>query len=155
VTGVDPAPENIAAAQSHALGQGLAIDYRVGSIEALDGRFDLITSLEVVEHVSDVRGFVQGLADKLDDNGLLIMSTPNRTGFSRLMLITLAEGLNRIPKGTHEWDKFLAPEELAALLKDAGLDVLDCTGLAWNPASGFHLSDNKSLNYLVTARKAA
>jgi 2-polyprenyl-6-hydroxyphenyl methylase/3-demethylubiquinone-9 3-methyltransferase len=155
VTGVDPAPENIAAAQSHALGQGLAIDYRVGGVEALTGRFDLVTCLEVVEHVSDVRGFVQGLADRLSGDGLLILSTPNRTGFSRLMLITLAEGLNRIPKGTHDWDKFLAPEELTALLKDAGLEVLDCTGLAWNPAGGFHLSDNKSLDYFVTARRAA
>ncbi|HEX8585366.1 MAG TPA: bifunctional 2-polyprenyl-6-hydroxyphenol methylase/3-demethylubiquinol 3-O-methyltransferase UbiG [Allosphingosinicella sp.] len=155
VTGVDPAPENIAAAQSHALGQGLAIDYRVGSVEALQGRFDLITSLEVVEHVADVRGFVQGLADHLTDDGLLILSTPNRTGLSRFMLISLGEGLNRIPKGTHDWDKFLAPEELTALLKDAGLDVIDCTGLAWNPASGFHLSDNKSLDYFITARRAA
>jgi 2-polyprenyl-6-hydroxyphenyl methylase/3-demethylubiquinone-9 3-methyltransferase len=155
VTGVDPAPENIAAAQSHALGQGLAIDYRVGSVEALDGRFDLITSLEVVEHVADVRGFVQGLANHLTDDGLLILSTPNRTGLSRFMLISLGEGLNRIPKGTHDWDKFLAPEELTALVKDAGLDVIDCTGLAWNPASGFHLSDNKSLDYFITARKAA
>ena len=155
VTGVDPAPENIAAAQSHALGQGLAIDYRVGSVEALHGRFDLITSLEVVEHVADVRGFVQGLADHLTDDGLLILSTPNRTGLSRFMLISLGEGLNRIPKGTHDWDKFLAPEELTALVKDAGLDVIDCTGLAWNPASGFHLSDNKSLDYFITARKAA
>jgi len=154
VTAVDPAPESIAAAQSHALGQGLAIDYRVGSVEALEGRFDLITSLEVVEHVADVRGFVQGLADHLTDDGLLILSTPNRTGLSRFMLISLGEGLNRIPKGTHDWDKFLAPEELTALLKDAGLDVIDCTGLAWNPASGFHLSDNKSLDYFVTARRA-
>jgi 2-polyprenyl-6-hydroxyphenyl methylase/3-demethylubiquinone-9 3-methyltransferase len=155
VTGIDPAPENIAAAQGHALGQGLVIDYRVGSVEALQGRFDLITSLEVVEHVADTRGFVQGLADHLADDGLLILSTPNRTGLSRLMLITLGEGLNRIPKGTHDWEKFLPPEELTALLKDAGLEVIDCTGLAWNPASGFHLSDNKSLDYFLTARRAA
>jgi 2-polyprenyl-6-hydroxyphenyl methylase/3-demethylubiquinone-9 3-methyltransferase len=154
VTGVDPAPENIGAAQAHALGQGLQIDYRVGSVEALQGSYDLITCLEVVEHVSDTRGFVQGLADRLADDGLLILSTPNRTGFSRLMLITLAEGMNRIPKGTHDWDKFLAPEELTALLKDSGLDVNDCTGLAWNPGSGFHVAENKSLDYFITARRS-
>jgi len=154
VTGVDAAPENIAAAQAHALTQGLEIDYRVGSAEALDGRYDLVTSLEVVEHVLDVRGFVQGLADALADDGLLILSTPNRTAMSRLMLIVIGEGTGRIPRGTHDWDKFLAPEEMCALLRDCGLEVVDCHGLAWGPARGFHLSDNKSLDYFVTAKRA-
>ncbi|HZG08686.1 MAG TPA: bifunctional 2-polyprenyl-6-hydroxyphenol methylase/3-demethylubiquinol 3-O-methyltransferase UbiG [Allosphingosinicella sp.] len=154
VTGLDPAPENVAAAQSHALGQGLAIDYRAGSIEALDGQFDLLTSMEVVEHVAEPRRFIQGLAHHLARDGLLILSTPNRTNLSRLMLITLGEGLNRIPRGTHDWEKFLAPEELTALLRDAGLEIVDCTGLGWNPGQGFHLSENKSLDYFVTARHA-
>lgn len=155
VTGLDPAPENIAAAREHALGQGLAIDYRVGSVEALSGPYDLITSLEVVEHVSDVRQYLQGLADALADDGLLILSTPNRTGLSRFMLITAAEGTGQIPRGTHDWDKFLTPEELTALLRDVGLDPIDCTGLSWGPARGFHLSETKSLNYLLTARRSA
>src|SRR3954468_10996818 len=86
VTGVDPAPENIAAAGEHALGQGLAIDYRVGSVEALEGKYDLVASLEVVEHVAEPRDFVQGLASLLADDGLLILSTPNRTSLSRLMM---------------------------------------------------------------------
>jgi 2-polyprenyl-6-hydroxyphenyl methylase/3-demethylubiquinone-9 3-methyltransferase len=153
VTGIDPAPESIAAAREHALGQGLAIDYRVGSVEALTGPYDLVTSLEVVEHVVDTRAFVQGLADALGDDGLLILSTPNRTALSRLLLITVGEGTGRIPRGTHDWEKFLAPEELTALIGDAGLEVMDCTGLAWGPARGFHLSDNKSLDYFVTARR--
>jgi 2-polyprenyl-6-hydroxyphenyl methylase/3-demethylubiquinone-9 3-methyltransferase len=154
VTGVDAAPENIAAARAHALGQGLAIDYRVGSVEALEpGAYDLVTSLEVVEHVSDPRGFVDGLARALKPGGLLILSTPNRTARSRLMLILVGEGTGRIPRGTHDWEKFLPPEELIALLKDAGLEVEDCHGLAWGPARGFHLSDDKSLDYLVTAKK--
>ena len=154
VTGVDPAPENIAAAREHALGQGLAIDYRVGSVEALTGRYDLITTLEVVEHVADVRAYIQGLAEALSDDGLLILSTPNRTGLSRLMLITIAEGLGRIPRGTHDWEKFLTPEEMTALIRDSGLEVVDCSGLAWGPARGFHISDNKSLDYFITARRA-
>ncbi|HYE27798.1 MAG TPA: bifunctional 2-polyprenyl-6-hydroxyphenol methylase/3-demethylubiquinol 3-O-methyltransferase UbiG [Allosphingosinicella sp.] len=153
VTAVDAAPENIAAAREHALGQGLEIDYRVGGVEALDGRFDLVTSLEVVEHVAETRTFVQGLADALAEDGLLILSTPNRTAWSRLMLILVAEGTGQIPRGTHDWDKFLCPEELCELLNDAGLEIIDCTGLAWGPARGFHLSDNKSLDYFVTAKR--
>jgi 2-polyprenyl-6-hydroxyphenyl methylase/3-demethylubiquinone-9 3-methyltransferase len=155
VVAVDPAPENVAAAREHALGQGLAIDYRVGSVETLGGRYDLVTCLEVVEHVAEPRAFVQGLADALDDNGLLILSTPNRTAMSRLLLILVGEGSGRIPRGTHDWDKLLAPEELCALLGDAGLEVVDSTGLAWGPARGFHLSDNKSLDYFLTARRRA
>jgi 2-polyprenyl-6-hydroxyphenyl methylase / 3-demethylubiquinone-9 3-methyltransferase len=154
VTGVDAAPENIAAARSHAAGQGLEIDYRVGGVEALDGRYDLVTSLEVIEHVADPRTFVWGLAHALADNGLLILSTPNRTGMSRLLMIVLAEGLGRIPKGTHDWQKFLTPEELCALLRDAGLEVLDVTGLSYSPMNGFQLSDNKLLDYFVTAERA-
>ncbi|TFI59211.1 bifunctional 2-polyprenyl-6-hydroxyphenol methylase/3-demethylubiquinol 3-O-methyltransferase UbiG [Sphingomonas parva] len=154
VTGVDPAPENIAAARDHALGQGLTIDYRVGSVEALTGPYDLITSLEVVEHVADVRAYLQGLADALAPEGLLILSTPNRTGLSRLALITVAEGTGQIPRGTHDWNKFLTPDELLALVRDAGLEPVDCSGLAWGPARGFHISENKSLDYFVTARRA-
>lgn len=153
VTGIDAAPENIAAARLHAEGQGLAIDYRTGGVETLAGRYDLVTSLEVIEHVTDPRAFVQGLADALAEDGLLIMSTPNRTATSRLLMILLAEGLGRIPRGTHDWQKFLTPEELCALLRDADLEVLDVTGLSYNPASGFMLSDNKSLDYLVTAKR--
>jgi 2-polyprenyl-6-hydroxyphenyl methylase/3-demethylubiquinone-9 3-methyltransferase len=154
VTGVDAAPENVAAARAHALGQGLAIDYRVGSVEALEGGYDLVASLEVVEHVAEPRVFVQGLAAALAEDGLLILSTPNRTSLSRLMMIVVGEGTGRIPKGTHDWERFLCPEELCALLTDAGLEIVDCTGLAWGPARGFHLSDNKSLDYFVTAKRA-
>jgi 2-polyprenyl-6-hydroxyphenyl methylase/3-demethylubiquinone-9 3-methyltransferase len=154
VTGVDASPETIEAARDHALLQGLAIDYRVGSVEALEAAScDLVTSLEVVEHVADVRAYVHGLAAALKPGGLLILSTPNRTAWSRLMLILIGEGTGRIPRGTHDWDKFLAPEELCALVRDSGLEVADCHGLAWGPGRGFHLSDGKSLDYFVTAVK--
>jgi 2-polyprenyl-6-hydroxyphenyl methylase/3-demethylubiquinone-9 3-methyltransferase len=153
VTGVDAAPENIAAAGEHGLGQGLAIDYRVGSVEALEGLYDLVTSLEVIEHVAAPRDFVHGLAGALKEDGLLILSTPNRTSLSRLMMIVLGEGTGRIPKGTHDWERFLCPEELCALLLDAGLEVVDVTGLGWTLTRGFHLSDNKSLDYFVTAKR--
>jgi 2-polyprenyl-6-hydroxyphenyl methylase/3-demethylubiquinone-9 3-methyltransferase len=155
VTGIDPAPENIEAARAHAEGQGLAIDYRVGGIEDLGGRFDLVTALEVVEHAADSRAFILGLAGAVADEGLLILSTPNRTSLSRLMMIVLGEGSGRIPKGTHDWEKFLTPEETCALLRDAGLEIVDCAGLAWGPARGFHLSESLSLDYFVTAKRAA
>ncbi|MEA3016173.1 MAG: 2-polyprenyl-6-hydroxyphenyl methylase / 3-demethylubiquinone-9 3-methyltransferase [Sphingomonadales bacterium] len=154
VTGVDAAPENVAAARLHAQGQGLEIDYRVGGVETLAGPYDLVTCLEVLEHVADPRPFVAGLGRILADTGLLILSTPNRTGASRLLLVGLAEAFGRIPKGTHDWEKFLVPEETCALLRDAGLDIVDCTGLSWGPASGFHLSEDKSLDYFVTAKRA-
>jgi 2-polyprenyl-6-hydroxyphenyl methylase/3-demethylubiquinone-9 3-methyltransferase len=154
VTGVDAAPENIAAARLHAEGQGLAIDYRVGGVETLKQKYDLVTSLEVIEHVRDPRSFAWGLAEALAPDGLLILSTPNRTSTSRLMMITLAEGLGRIPRGTHDWQKFLTPEELCALLRDAGLEVVDVTGLAFSLTRGFVLSDDKSLDYFVTAKRA-
>jgi len=153
VTGVDAAPEGIEAARLHAETQGLEIDYFVGGAESLRGSYDLVTSLEVIEHVADTRGFVGALANALAPDGLLILSTPNRTSMSRLLMIVLAEGLGRIPKGTHDWQKFLAPEELCALIVDAGLEVVDVTGLSFNPARGFHLSDNKSLDYFVTAKR--
>ncbi len=154
VTGIDAAPENIAAAEIHAAQSGLAIDYRAGGVEGLSGQFDLVTSLEVIEHVSDPTGFVRGLARVLADGGLLILSTPNRTPLSRLAMITIAEGTGRIPRGTHDWNKFLTPDELTALLRDAGLRVIDTRGLGFSPATGFTLSDSTSLDYFLTAVKA-
>lgn len=154
VTGIDAAPENIAAAEIHAAQSGLAIDYRAGGVEGLSGQFDLVTSLEVIEHVSDPAGFVRGLARVLADGGLLILSTPNRTPLSRLAMITIAEGTGRIPRGTHDWNKFLTPDELTALLRDAGLRVIDTRGLGFSPATGFTLSDSTSLDYFLTAVKA-
>jgi len=155
VTGIDAAPENIEAARAHAEGQGLEIDYRVGGVEALDGSYDLIASLEVIEHVSDPAAFIKGVAAALAPGGLLILSTPNRTSMSRLLMVVLAEGLGRIPRGTHDWQKFLTPKELCALIADAGLDLVDVTGLGFEPARGFTLSENKSLDYFVTATRSS
>ncbi|WP_418066795.1 bifunctional 2-polyprenyl-6-hydroxyphenol methylase/3-demethylubiquinol 3-O-methyltransferase UbiG [Sphingomonas endolithica] len=152
VTGVDAAPENIAMAQAHAIQSGLSIHYRAGSVDSVgDERFDLVTSLEVIEHVSDPAGFVAGLAAALAPGGLLVLSTPNRTALSRLAMIALAEGTGRIPKGTHDWDKFLTPGELTALIEAAGLRVIDTRGLGFSVAKGFVLSEDVGLDYFVTA----
>lgn len=150
-TGIDAAPENIAAAKAHARGQGLDIDYRAIGVEALgQGGFDLVTSMEVIEHVSDPALFVKGLAAALAPGGLMILSTPNRTPLSRLAMITIGESVGGIPKGTHDWSKFLKPDELEALLDAAGLKVVDMRGLSFDPGRGFKLSDNSAINYLMT-----
>jgi 2-polyprenyl-6-hydroxyphenyl methylase/3-demethylubiquinone-9 3-methyltransferase len=155
LTGRDAARENIAVARTHAVQSGLAIAYAAGELATLgDARFDLVTSLEVVEHVADPAAFVQGLANALADDGLLILSTPNRTAQSRLALITFAEGTGRIPRGTHDWDKFLTPGELSALIEQADLKVTDTRGLAFSPARGFVVSDDLKLDYFITARRA-
>ncbi|CAN5262860.1 bifunctional 2-polyprenyl-6-hydroxyphenol methylase/3-demethylubiquinol 3-O-methyltransferase UbiG [soil metagenome] len=152
VTGLDAAPENIAAAHAHAALSGLAIDYRAGSVEGLGAeRFDLVTSMEVIEHVTDPGAFVTGLAGALAEGGLMVLSTPNRTLASRLALITLGEGSGKIPKGTHDWGKFLKPDALEALLVGSGLRVIDKRGLSLSPTKGFILSDDLSVDYFLTA----
>jgi 2-polyprenyl-6-hydroxyphenyl methylase/3-demethylubiquinone-9 3-methyltransferase len=154
VTGLDAAPENIAAARLHASGQGLVIDYRAGGVESLAGEpFDLVVSMEVIEHVSDPAAFVAGLAGALAEDGLLILSTPNRTPVSKLALITIGEGFGMVPRGTHDHAKFLNPDELGALIEQAGLEVIDTTGLSFDPRTGFALSSNLALDYFLTARR--
>ena len=151
VTAVDAAPELIAVARAHAAGAGLAIDYRAVGVEAVGERFDLVTAMEVVEHVADPRAFVASLAARLASGGLLILSTPNRTAWSKLLTITLAEGFGKIPKGTHHFDEFITPDEMTAMLAEAGLMVEDVEGIAVSPMRGLHLSEDVRLNYLVAA----
>lgn len=155
VTGVDAAPENIEAARTHADAMGLAIAYRQGELGALDlGSFDLVCSLEVIEHVTDKAAFLAGLSASLVPDGLMILSCPNRTAQSRLLLVEAAERLGQVPRGTHDWKQFVTPEELAELANDAGLALGEPRGISWSPTRGLHLSDDLSLNYIVTARQA-
>jgi len=154
VTAVDAAPELIEVAKSHAAGQGLTIDYRATGVEDLDGKFDLVTAMEVVEHVADPQDFIDALAARLAPGGLMILSTPNRTAWSKLLTITLAEGFGQIPKGTHDFDKFIDPDTMRGLLAHAGLEVIDFEGIAMRPTRGLHLSEDLKLNYLVAAKHA-
>ena len=154
VTGIDASPEVIAVARQHAAAMRLAIQYRVGDVQELQGEFDLVTSMEVIEHVADPASFVKALAARLAPDGLLVMSTPNATSWSRLMMITVGEGLGHVPKGTHDFDKFISPERLKVLLADAGLKCLDVEGIAWSPTRGLHLSEDVRLNYFVAAARA-
>ena len=155
VTGVDAAEENIAAARLHAAGSGLAIDYHHGDIAALGlGQFDLVSSLEVIEHVADKPAFLAALAASLESGGLMVLSTPNRTVRSRLFMVEAAERLGMVPRGTHHWEDFITPDELADLAAAAGLAMGTPRGIAWSPLSGLHLSDDLALNYIVTVTAA-
>ena len=154
VMGIDASPEVIMVARDHAAAMGLSIDYLQGDVQQLEGQFDLITCMEVIEHVADPAAFVRALATRLTPGGLLVMSTPNATGWSKLMMITIAEGIGQIPKGTHDFDKFIGPGRMKMLLAEAGLKCLDTEGIAWSPTRGLHLSDDVRLNYLVSAAHA-
>ncbi len=155
MTGVDAAAENVAAARAHAEGAGLAIDYRAGELSALGlGKFDLVTAMEVIEHVADKRAFAAQLAAHLSDDGLLVLSTPNRTPASRLLMVGAAEALRAIPRGTHHWDDFVTPEELRLLLAEVGLEMGEPRGIGFSPRKGLHLTGDLSLDYLVTAVRA-
>ena len=157
VTGLDAAVGSIAVAQAHAAATGLEIDYRAGSIEELAaagaGPFDIVTAMEVVEHVANRTTFFGALTQLLAADGLLIFSTPNRTAASFAALIAGAEYLLRlIPIGAHDWRQFLRPEELESELAAAGLRVTDIEGIAWRPGRGFRLSPDRSINYIGSAR---
>ena len=155
VTGVDAAPENTAAAAIHAEQTGLDIRYMAGELASHDiGTFDLVTAMEVIEHVADKQSFAGQLSAKLAEGGLMVLSTPNRTIRSRTLMIGAAESFGLIPKGTHHWDDFVTPDELADILTQAGLEMGAPKGIAFSPMKGLHLSDDLSLNYIVTARAA-
>ena len=131
-----------------------SLRYMAGEVGALDiGQFDLVTSVEVIEHVADKPAFLRDVAARLAPDGLLVMSTPNRTAASRVLLVGAAEAVGYVPRGTHHWEEFVTPEELEALLADAGLTVTARRGIAWRPGKGLHLSDDMSLNYILSARR--
>jgi 2-polyprenyl-6-hydroxyphenyl methylase / 3-demethylubiquinone-9 3-methyltransferase len=154
VTGLDASAELMTVARDHARASALEIEYRAGELAELEGQFDLVTCMEVIEHVADPATFVNSLAMRLAPDGLLILSTPNATRWSKLLTITIGEGTGRIPKGTHDFAKFIAPERMKLLLGEAGLKCIDVEGIAWSPTRGLHLSDDVRLNYLVAAVRA-
>lgn len=157
VTGVDLAEENIAVAREHAVAQGLAIDYRASAIENLpvEAQFDAITLLEVVEHVPDVPAFVMEAARRLKPGGMLIASTLNRTMKAYALAILGAEYVLRwLPVGTHDWAKFVTPDELDASFDAAGLTPASRSGMVLNPLGmEWRLSGDCDVNYLASATR--
>ena len=156
VLGIDAAGEAIQAARAHAQGGGLALSYRAGAPEDLvaEGhRFPVITALEVIEHVPDPAGFVRVLASLLEPDGLLVLSTLNRTRRSWLTAKFGAEYVLRwLPLGTHDWKAFITPAELAGLLRAAGLRVAKTTGLVFDPLTGqWRTSRDMTVNYMMAA----
>ena len=160
VTGLDPAVENIEAARRHADGQGLVIDYRAGLVEELEaeGRtFDAVVCLEVVEHVPDPAAFLKACAALVRPGGLMLLSTLNRTLKAYLLAIVGGEYVLRwLPVGTHQWDRFITPDELARHLRAAGLGAPAVKGLVYNPlADVWSLGADTDVNYLASAAKPA
>jgi 2-polyprenyl-6-hydroxyphenyl methylase / 3-demethylubiquinone-9 3-methyltransferase len=150
VAGVDAAQESVLVAQ----GMGLAIDYRCGELAELGlGHFDLVTCMEVLEHVADKPAFLAQLAAHLAPDGLLVLSTPNRTLASRALLVAAAEAVGAVPRGTHDWNDFVTPEELDALLADCDLTATEVRGVTFSPARGLHISSDLSLDIILAARR--
>ena len=160
VVGADPSASNIAVAQRHAAQSGLAIDYRNASAETLAQAseiFDVVLAMEVVEHVTDVGLFVELAGAMVKPGGLLFVATINRTAKSFALAIVGAEYiLGWLPRGTHQWDKFVTPNELEIAIEQAGLHITDETGVSYNLfADRWQLSTNMDVNYMVVAEQTA
>jgi 2-polyprenyl-6-hydroxyphenyl methylase/3-demethylubiquinone-9 3-methyltransferase len=159
VVGADAAPRNIPVAQVHAEQSGLTIDYRHTTAEdmaAAGEQFDVVLNMEVVEHVADPLAYLTACQQLLKPGGLMICSTLNRNPKSFLMAIIGAEWVMRwLPKGTHDWAKFITPDELYGLIRQAGLDPVDKKGMVFNPVSWrWAVSDRDlSVNYVTASVK--
>ena len=159
VIGVDAAERNIPVARTHAAQSGLDIDYRHTTAEAMAAageQFDVVLNMEVVEHVADPQLYLNACHALLKPGGLHICSTINRNAKSFAMAIVGAEYVMRwLPKGTHEWKKFITPDELFAFISKAGMEPVDRKGFVFNPVTwGWKLSDRDlSVNYVTAALK--
>jgi 2-polyprenyl-6-hydroxyphenyl methylase/3-demethylubiquinone-9 3-methyltransferase len=158
VTGADASEKNVGTARAHAAQSWLAIDYRAATAETLaaEGRqFDLVLNMEVVEHVADVRAYLAACAGLVKPGGLTFVATLNRTLKSLALAKIGAEYLlNWLPHGTHDWNRFIAPDQLKTMLQHCGLTILKTQGVSFNPlAWDWHLSDDVDVNYMVVAQR--
>jgi 2-polyprenyl-6-hydroxyphenyl methylase/3-demethylubiquinone-9 3-methyltransferase len=160
VTGLDPAPTNVAVARAHAEASGLTVDYRQQTIEALvaeGGRYDIVLAMEVVEHVADVEAFVAACCAAVKPGGILVMATLNRTLKSYALAIVGAEYVLRwLPRGTHDWEKFVTPRELGDAIMRCGLDLGETTGVTYNPLTDrWSASRDTDVNYMMVSYRPA
>lgn len=158
IVGADASNVNIEIAKIHAAQSGLTIDYRADTSENLqaDGeKFDIILNMEVVEHVLDVNLFMDSCAKMVKPGGLMFVATINRTMKAKALAIFMAENVLRwLPKGTHQFEKLVTPEELETPLKGAGMQVIDKTGVFYNPLSdSWNKSSDMDVNYMILAEK--
>ncbi|MGJ4963281.1 bifunctional 2-polyprenyl-6-hydroxyphenol methylase/3-demethylubiquinol 3-O-methyltransferase UbiG [Bradyrhizobium sp. HKCCYLRH3061] len=157
VVGVDPSASNIAAARLHAEKGHLSIDYRCTTIEEMDPRerFDIVLAMEVVEHVTDVSAFLGRCAAVLKPGGMMVVSTLNRNWKSFALAIVGAEYVLRwLPRGTHEWSKFVTPDELTKYLLDNRLVITEQSGVVYSPfADRWSLSTDMDVNYMVVTEQ--
>ncbi len=160
MVGIDPAPNNIATAARHAEKAALAIAYRCTTVETLaqaSERFDAVLVMEVVEHVKDVPGFLRDAASMVKPGGLMIGATINRTLKSYALAIVGAEYVLRwLPRGTHDWHRFVTPAEFTAAMTRNGLVALGKAGVVYNPLRDlWHLSTDTGCNYMVASQRPA
>jgi 2-polyprenyl-6-hydroxyphenyl methylase/3-demethylubiquinone-9 3-methyltransferase len=160
VAGVDPSESNIAVARRHAAQSQLTIDYRNSGAEALAAAgetFDIVLAMEVVEHVTDLNLFIDAAAALVKSDGLLFVATLNRTIKSFALAIVGAEYILRwLPRGTHQWDKFVTPNELEIAIEQSGLQIIGETGVIYNLlADRWQPSTDMDVNYMVVAEKPA
>jgi 2-polyprenyl-6-hydroxyphenyl methylase / 3-demethylubiquinone-9 3-methyltransferase len=155
VIGIDPSESNIAAAKVHAARSHILIDYRATTVEEMGNleRFDIVLAMEVIEHVTDVGLFLQRCAALMKPQGVMVVSTLNRTLKSFALAIVGAEYVLRwLPRGTHQWSKFVTPAELAQHLHKSRLEIAEQTGVIYTPfADRWSLSSDMDVNYMVTA----
>jgi len=157
VTGVDPVERNIEIARAHASESGLDIDYLNGSVESLGGReFDAVLNMEVVEHVENLEGFMRRCCELTRPGGMQFLATINRNPLSWLVAIVGAEYVLRwLPRGTHQWRKFVKPAEAATMLRQGGLHILTSRGVAINPLNrSYKVTAFTGVNYMLAARKS-
>jgi 2-polyprenyl-6-hydroxyphenyl methylase/3-demethylubiquinone-9 3-methyltransferase len=159
VTGADPSEKNIGTARAHAAQSGLAIDYRAVEAESLlaEGkRFDTVLNMEVVEHVADLRAYLDACAGLIAPGGLMFVATLNKTLKALALAKIGAEYiLGWLPRGTHDWNKFVEPDRLRAMLEESGLNVLKTQGVAFDPLTwDWRLSGDTDVNYMVVAGRS-
>ncbi len=153
VTGIDLSPVAIDAAKAHAKESGLDIDYRLISVSQLltlnPQPFDAVICAEVLEHVDDLAGFLKDCCRLLKKDGYLFFSTINKTISAKFFAIFIAENFNMVPKGTHDYKRFIRPSTLVGLLKKNSVEVEEIKGMTFDPlVFEFKISDNTNINYL-------
>ena len=157
VTGVDAAENNIKAASIHALNENININYINGDIDSLDPleKFDVILNMEVIEHVDNTDYFMKSCCGRANKNGIIFMATINRTLFSLVFAKYMAEYvLGFLPKGTHDWNKFLSPEEIYSFLLKNDFNVLETLGVNFNPIkNSWSISRSTPANFMVLGQK--